>query len=168
MAKLIVLSGDLTGKTLDLIGDRLTLGRLGDNDLRIDDKTVSGHHCVLTFDGQDYIIKDLNSTNGSRVNGRRVVETRLGNGDVVRIGSVELRYESEQRKVSQPLPPPSRGVDLTTITPASLQPTSMTSASPFPRRTNKTSWILNGIIALLVVVALVAIVLAFVKLSKGP
>jgi uncharacterized membrane protein len=44
----------------------------------------------------------------------------------------------------------------------------MTSASPFPRRTNKTSWILNGIIALLVVVALVAIVLAFVKLSKGP
>jgi pSer/pThr/pTyr-binding forkhead associated (FHA) protein len=159
MARLIVQSGDWAGRPFDLIEDRLTVGRSADNNIRVEDKTISSHHATLTFDGNDYVLKDLNSTNGSRVNGRRITEVKLSHGDHVRLGHVELRYESEARKSGQPLPPTARGVDLTTTTPLSVTPVSLTSASPFRRRTNKSHWILNGIIALLVLVAVVGIAL---------
>jgi len=168
MARLVILSGELAGKTFELIDGRITVGRSADNNIRIDDKTVSGHHCILTMEGQDYVLKDLNSTNGSRVNGRRVVEIRLANGDNIRLGDVDLRYESEHRKAVQPLPPPSRGVDLSTVTPPSVPPISMESASPFRQRVNKTSWVLNGIILLLVLIALVALFLVFGKYLLSP
>jgi pSer/pThr/pTyr-binding forkhead associated (FHA) protein len=158
MARLIIQSGEFEGRAFDMLEDRITIGRSADNTIRLEEKTVSSHHATLTLDGTDYILKDLNSTNGSRVNGRRITEVKLSNGDRVRLGHLDLKYESDSRKAGQPLPAATRGVDLTSTTPISVTPTALKSASPFKRRENKTNWILNGVIVVLVVAAIIGIV----------
>jgi pSer/pThr/pTyr-binding forkhead associated (FHA) protein len=157
MARLVIQSGEFEGRAFDMLEPRITIGRSADNTIRLDDKTVSSHHATLTLDGTDYILKDLNSTNGTRVNGRRITETRLANGDRVRLGHLDLKYESDTKRTGQPLPAATRGVDLTT-TPISVTPSVLKSASPFKRRENKTNWILNGVILVLVVAAIIGIV----------
>ena len=76
MPKLQILSGVLEGKVIDLIEERITVGRAVDNTIRLEDGTVSHHHAVLVLDGSDYKLRDLNSTNGTRVNGLRIVESQ--------------------------------------------------------------------------------------------
>src|SRR2546422_2686175 len=112
MAKLMILSGVLEGKAFDLLEERSTIGRAVDNKVRLEDGTISHHHATLANEGSDYVLRDLNSTNGTRVNGIRVVETKLNNGDIIRLGSVEIQFEADAKKSSQPLPPSRTGVDL--------------------------------------------------------
>jgi len=134
MPKLQILSGVLEGKVIDLIEERVTMGRALDNMIRLEDGTVSHHHAMLVFDGSDYKLRDLNSTNGTRVNGMRIVETKLHNGDAVRLGSVEMRFESDVKKSSQPLPPTQVGVDIGQVGAGSAPPPSFGTASPFGRK----------------------------------
>ena len=134
MPKLHILSGVLEGKVYDLMEERITVGRALDNTIRLEDGTVSHHHAILLMDATDYKVRDLNSTNGSRVNGMRIVEAKLHNGDQVRFGSVELRFESDIKKASQPLPPTSTGVDLAQVGAGHAPPPSFGSASPFGRK----------------------------------
>jgi hypothetical protein len=134
MPKLHILSGVLEGKVFDLIEDRITIGRALDNMIRLEDGTVSHHHAVLQVDGNEYKIRDLNSTNGTRVNGMRIVEAKLHHGDQVRLGSVEMRFESDVKKASQPLPPTQTGVDITQVGAGSAPPPSFGTASPFGRK----------------------------------
>lgn len=156
MAKLHVLSGILEGKSFDLIEERITVGRALDNMIRIDDGTVSHHHAMLAQEGGEYKLRDLNSTNGTRVNGLRIVETIIHNGDLIRFGSVEVRYESDVRKASQPLPPPKTGVDMTQVGQGGTPPPAFGSASPFGRKKRGGRGVLQwvmiglGLIALLV------------------
>jgi hypothetical protein len=134
MPKIHILSGVLEGKTIDLIEERIPVGRALDNLIRLEDGTVSHHHATFVSDGTDYKLRDLNSTNGTRVNGLRIVETKLHNGDQVRLGSVEMRYESDAKKSSQPLPPSKTGVDLAELGGPGAPPPTFTSASPFGRK----------------------------------
>lgn len=134
MPKLHILSGVLEGKVIDLIEERTTVGRALDNMVRIEDGTVSHHHALIIQDAMEYKLRDLNSTNGTRVNGMRIVETALHNGDQVRFGSVEMRYESDLKKASQPLPPSQAGVDLSQLGTSSTPPPEFNSASPFGRK----------------------------------
>ena len=76
MPKLHILSGVLEGKVVDLTEERITMGRALDNTIRLEDGTISHHHAMLLLDGPDYKLRDLNSTNGTRVNGMRIVETK--------------------------------------------------------------------------------------------
>jgi hypothetical protein len=145
MAKIHILSGVLEGKVIDLIDERITVGRALDNLIRVDDGTVSHHHAMFLADGNDFKVRDLNSTNGTRVNGLRIVESKLHHGDQVRFGSVEMRYESDVKKASQPLPPTQTGVDLAQVGKGSggTPPPTFTSASPFGRkqRTESKMWL---------------------------
>jgi hypothetical protein len=134
MAKLHVLSGVMEGRTFELIDEKITVGRSLDNMITLEDGTVSHHHAVLVVDNGDYKLRDLNSTNGTRVNGLRVVETRLHNGDQVRFGSVEMRYECDTKKASQPLPPPKVGVDPAEIGKGGSPPPNFGPVSPFGRK----------------------------------
>jgi pSer/pThr/pTyr-binding forkhead associated (FHA) protein len=71
-------------------GPTTTIGRLPDNTIVIDSPAVSGHHvCVFTADGE-FIVEDLQSTNGTFVNGARVSRQVLQHGDVVKVGDHEL------------------------------------------------------------------------------
>lgn len=95
MAKLLL---NLQGQTLaefPIEKDRITLGRRPDNDIHIDNLAVSGHHAeVVRLFGQCFV-EDLDSTNGTFVNGQRVSKQMLKDGDVVLIGKHELRFCAE-------------------------------------------------------------------------
>jgi pSer/pThr/pTyr-binding forkhead associated (FHA) protein len=72
--------------------ERYTVGRLPDNDIRIDNPTVSGHHSLVINILNDSFLEDLNSTNGTYVNGRLIKKHALQNGDVVTVGRHQLRF----------------------------------------------------------------------------
>jgi len=100
MAKLTLSYNGVTLKAFELTGSRVTAGRRSDNDIRLDDPTVSGIHAVFSLqpdpylDGQQRVtLIDFNSTNGIFVNGEKVKQHRLRSGDVIRIGRHELLFE---------------------------------------------------------------------------
>jgi predicted component of type VI protein secretion system len=89
-----VLSEGFTGLTCELKVDKTTVGRLEDNAFQIPEPSVSSHHCELTRRGADLLVKDLNSTNGTFINGEKVAEGVLKPGQILRLGQVEMRLES--------------------------------------------------------------------------
>ena len=88
-----LLVGD--GRRRMLSGDRLVLGRSREADVVLDDPNVSRRHAELRRDGSRWSISDLGSTNGVKVNGRRVERTELDPGDEIVLGTLELRFEVE-------------------------------------------------------------------------
>lgn len=164
MPKIHILSGVLEGKVYDLSEDRVTVGRAMDNMIRLEDGTVSHHHAMFVADGAEYKVRDLNSTNGSRVNGLRVVESRLTHGDQVRIGSVEMRYESDTKRASQPLPPMHTGVDIKDVGTQITPPPTFSSASPFGRKKKTDSKVWRWVMIGLGLVAAVAVIIVIVLL----
>jgi len=134
MPKLHILSGQLEGKVFDLLEERVTVGRAVDNTIRLEDGTVSHHHAMFVLEGDGYKLRDLNSTNGTRVNAMRIAETRLANGDQVRMGSVEMRYMADLKKSSEPLPPSQAGIDVAELGKGGGPPPTFGSASPFGKK----------------------------------
>lgn len=76
--------------------ERYTIGRLSDNDIHIDNLAVSGHHALIINILNDSFLEDLNSTNGTYVNGKLIKKHALADGDVVTVGKHQLRYTSGQ------------------------------------------------------------------------
>ncbi len=77
------------------LGDRpVTVGRAPDCDLVLNDPTVSKHHLELRRQGNDVLLVDLGSTNGTRVNDVGIRERVLADGDEIRLGATVLRYEA--------------------------------------------------------------------------
>src|SRR6266581_7701424 len=100
----LVLTTEAQGKVAYEFAEKLiTIGRALDNMIVIDDPSVSNRHAQLEHIGETYRIKDLDSTNGTRVNGLPVKETALHFEDRIRFGAVEARFEPDVRG-SQPLP----------------------------------------------------------------
>jgi len=102
MAKLQVLNGSLTGQSYELKVDKTTVGRVEDNSFQLAEPSVSSHHCELVLQGDDVLVRDLNSTNGTFINGEKVTETLLKPGQTLRLGQIELRLDD-----GTPLPAPS-------------------------------------------------------------
>jgi len=75
--------------------ERYTVGRLPDNDVRIDNPAVSGHHSLIINILNDSFLEDLNSTNGTYVNGRLIKKHALQHGDIVTIGHHQIRFVDE-------------------------------------------------------------------------
>lgn len=95
MAKLVLLSPGMTGRTHELKGERTTIGRLEDNDFQIFEASVSSHHCEILLKGKDVFVKDLGSTNGTFIAGEKVTETAVKPGQILRLGQVEMRLETD-------------------------------------------------------------------------
>ncbi len=96
MARLLL---NLDGQTLaeyNMTKERYTVGRLPDNDIRIDNAAVSGHHSLIINILNDSFLEDLNSTNGTYVNGKLIKKHALQHGDVVTVGHHQLRYVDDQ------------------------------------------------------------------------
>jgi len=81
---------------VQLLGKRTTIGRTPDNDIRIDADFISRHHAVVLVNGASTILEDLNSTNGSFVNGARISRRALMEGDLVTLGKSEFRFVVKQ------------------------------------------------------------------------
>jgi hypothetical protein len=95
MARLIL---SLDGQVLaeyNMSKERYTVGRLPDNDVRIDNPTVSGHHSVLINILNDSFLEDLNSTNGTLVNGQPIKKHFLRNNDVIELGKYKMKYMAD-------------------------------------------------------------------------
>ena len=75
--------------------DSHTIGRLSDCTVVVSDTNTSRHHARITRSGTGFVVADLNSTNGTFVNGERLLaDHRLEDGDIVTVGSVSLRFEA--------------------------------------------------------------------------
>lgn len=109
MAKLVVLTQSLAGRSYDLATERTTVGRVEDNSFQIEEPSVSSRHCEILLRGSDVVIKDLNSTNGTFINGEKIAEGVLKPGQTLRLGNVELKLDTPgapSAPASSP-PPPS-------------------------------------------------------------
>lgn len=95
-AKLILSMDGLVLKEFPLNKERITIGRKSTNDIHIDNLAVSGNHAVIVTILNDSFLEDLNSTNGTMVNGKQIQKHFLQNGDVIEIGKYKLKYLNEQ------------------------------------------------------------------------
>ncbi|MCA9058809.1 MAG: FHA domain-containing protein, partial [Planctomycetaceae bacterium] len=87
-ATLLVINGPNRGSRFELSsGGIAVIGRSIGSQIRLDDAEVSRQHARLMFDGQGFVLTDLGSVNGTRVNGRSIREYRLRHGDTVSIGT---------------------------------------------------------------------------------
>ena len=110
MARLVLsLDGQIMAE-YNMNKERYTIGRLPDNDIRIDNPAVSGHHSLIINILNDSFLEDLNSTNGTYVNGKLIKKHALQHGDVITVGHHQLRFveddeaqdEFEKTMVIQP------------------------------------------------------------------
>lgn len=164
MAKLVVLTEGFVGTSCELKAERTTVGRVEDNTFQIAEPSVSSHHCEILLRGSDVVVKDLNSTNGTYVNGQPTTEAVLKPGQILRLGKIEIRFEDETapppKKQDHAAPPPG-GVKLT-----ELEQGGRPVGSPFAKKSNKANkiFIYVGIGLGLVIVAF--IVISLTKLTQ--
>ena len=93
--KLTVLFEKLRGKSFELNKDQMSAGRRDSMDICIKDASLSGHHCdFIRTEKGTYILRDNNSTNGTRVNNVPITEQELKNSDIIQLGGVEILYDS--------------------------------------------------------------------------
>ena len=101
MPRLVVLSEGLTGRSHELKAETTSVGRVEDNVFQIPDPSVSSHHCEILLKGGEVVIRDLNSTNGTFINGKQITEAPLKPSQILRLGQVEVRLEGDQPTASQ-------------------------------------------------------------------
>jgi len=170
MARLVLLSEGLTGKTFELKPEVTTVGRVPDNVFQIPEASVSSHHCEIQLRGSDLFVRDLDSTNGTFINGEKIKEGVLKPGQILRLGMVDMRLETgdahaaanaaHQKELLQQTRVIPKGVKLDDL--VGTQPLDVTKTG-FEKKSNKaTKWF----IVLAVVVGLVLVALLFYVLFK--
>jgi pSer/pThr/pTyr-binding forkhead associated (FHA) protein len=171
MAKLVVLSEGLTGRSYELKVEKTTVGRLDDNAFQISEQSVSSHHCEVLLKGSDVVIKDLSSTNGTFINGEKVSEQVLKPGQILRLGQVEMRLEVEgaaaapsKKQMDQQTRVIPRGVKLNEFEQGSG--VKFDKNSPFAKKTNKTNMIFLVVGVILGCVILALLAYAFFKMRE--
>ena len=95
MAKIFVTLDDNLIKVIPLLKERMTLGRRPYNDIVVDNLAVSGEHAALQAIGYEYYIEDLNSTNGTYINGKKIKRQILHAGDSIEIGKYTIKYVND-------------------------------------------------------------------------
>ena len=144
MPKLVVTT-EAQGKIVyEFTEQVVTIGRAPDNMIILEDPSVSSRHAQLERAGDNYRLKDVGSTNGTRVNGVPKTETMLRFDDRIRFGGVESRFESDTQG-SQPLPEQ----DEIHAAPAetSVAPVDFSNASPFQKRSAQRDPVKTAILA---------------------
>jgi pSer/pThr/pTyr-binding forkhead associated (FHA) protein len=172
MAKLVIQNQGMTGRACELQADRTTIGRVEDNTFQIADPSVSSHHCEVHLRGSDIVIRDLNSTNGSFINGNKVEENVLKPGQILRLGQVELKLEVEGMVAAVPSAsstpsgaPVKKQVDATMLMPRGVSmgdlekvgaPPGFDKNTSFSKKSNKTNkyFIIIGIVVAVVIAGL--------------
>ena len=160
--KLIVLSEQFRGKVFELSKDLHTAGRVDARDICIKDPSISSYHADFIKKGATYILRDRNSTNGSKVNNVPVTEdVELKSSDMIQLGNVEMLYDCQEKSSTR---------ELKTMTKIDITSTSTVGTSTLQRletvsqgRSQKKSWVPIVIIALLGLLTLLIIAgIAFV------
>ena len=180
MARLVLLSEGFAGRTYDLNVDKTTVGRVADNAFELPEASVSSHHAEIILRGNDVLIRDLGSTNGTFINGEKISEGVLQPGQILRFGTVEMRLDTgagpaAPSKAGSPagLPKPKQMLDQTRVIPQGVKldelqgtggPPQLGSTTGFEKKSNRGNKIFLTII---ISVALVLIAALFWVLVKG-
>ncbi len=163
MAMLIGMSEGYRGKTYEVKPPKVTIGRTTTNSLTFDHASVSSQHCVIKRENRQFLLKDLESTNGTRVNGREITETALKPKDLVQIGSLEFVFDADEGEIEQK--------DAQSFTQVEDQhsstqvPDTFNSISPFhARKDNRSAWLLVvGLIAGVTVITLIVFLVYLIR-----
>lgn len=156
--QLVVEGGAQSGMLFAIDKPFVTVGRANDNDIVLNDEMVSKHHARIIIQGNNYLIEDLGSSNGTTVNGQQVKSHILSNGDKLYLGQTNLTFNSVvPAGATQPM---AAGVPVPTPPIAPVQ-----AQAPVERKSKKGVWIAVGIVAALMVLAGVAVLL--VLLLRG-
>ncbi len=178
MAKLVVLSEGMTGLAFDLKPDRTTVGRLEDNAVQIPEASVSSHHCEIVMRGAELIVKDLNSTNGTFINGQQITEAGLKSGQILRLGQIELRLEmgggpAAPGSSPAPAPPatPKKTFDKTVAMPqgvkaGELGQSGFQTSATFSKKSNKANRIFIWIGVVFFILVIASIIMAYLAFQK--
>ena len=170
MAKLVVLSEGLTGRSYELKVDKTTIGRVDDNTFPIAEPSVSSHHCEVMLRGNEVMVKDLGSTNGTFINGQKITESVLKPSQILRLGQVELRLESETaasagRKAADQTMVVPQGVKLNDLEQGPRTSGFDTTSKAFSKKSDKANlyFIIFGIVVAVIIVVLLFIVYQSIK-----
>ena len=159
MAKLVVLSAGMTGRTQELKVEKTTIGRVEDNTFQIAEPSVSSHHCEVLLRGNEVVVRDLNSTNGTFINGEKVTERVIKPGQILRLGQIEMRLETDapaapaKKHIDQTMVM-QRGVSLTELEQGARGGGFDTKSAGFSKKDdkgNKIFWIVAAVVGLLIV-----------------
>lgn len=175
MPRLVVLSEGFTGKSYDLKVERTTIGRVEDNSFCIADGSLSSHHAEVILRGEEIIIRDLDSTNGSFVDGEPLepnTDVPIKPGQILRLGEVDIRLEvgaaGEKRESldqTKVIPKPAQGVSLENMVAGPKASTPQTSQF-FKPKGNKANKVFIGIFILLGVAVIGLLIFAFLLMGK--
>jgi len=135
MAKLIIELPDSPATTFELEAETITIGRLPESTIQIEDPSVSSNHAEIIFSGGNHTLTDLGSTNGTRHNGSPVTSVILRDGDTIRFGKISATFQSKEAGDVIPLPETSELEAVVADT--SSKPTGFSNASPFQRQAQK-------------------------------
>ncbi len=163
MAKLVVLSESQKGLAHELKVERTTIGRVEDNTFPIPEASISSHHCEILLKGNEVVVRDLNSTNGTFINGDRVTESVLKPGQTLRLGQIELKLDG-------PAPAGKKPLDATMVIPQGVKRDEIGKAggsvaigekSGFHKKSNKLNKIffVGGAVVLLIIIGLIVFAL---------
>lgn len=97
MPKVIISIDDVVIKEVEITKDKTSVGRRPYNDIVIDNLAVSGEHAAFHRSGAEVVLEDLNSTNGTYVNGKAVKKVALKNGDSIEVGKYKIKFEADQQ-----------------------------------------------------------------------
>jgi len=172
MAKLVVLSEGFTGLTCELKADKTTVGRLEDNSFQVAEPSISSHHCELTQRGAELLVKDLNSTNGTFINGEKVAEAVLKPGQILRLGQVEMRFESGAAAAAAASAASKKPLEKTMVIGIKAQdldqgarPVNFEANAAFSKKSNKANKIFIVIGIALGILIIACVIIAFNKMQ---
>lgn len=110
MAKLLLKFESAFIKEVNIDKPAISVGRKPDNDIVLEHPTVSGHHCKIYSAGDSYFVEDLNSTNGTYVNGKKIIKAGLKNNDSVGLIKYSLLFKDDSKNAApgQPAAAPAQ------------------------------------------------------------
>ncbi len=169
MAKLVVLTEGFKDRSHELTAERTTVGRVEDNAFPIPEPSVSSHHCEVLLRGGEVRVKDLNSTNGTFIDGQPVTESALKPGQILRLGKVDLKLEGAAPPASKKAPDQTmvvpRGVSLNELEQGPKAVGFDTAGKGFSKKSNRANRLFFVVVALVMLVILS--VLAYVIYTQS-
>lgn len=155
MPKLLVSLPETGDVTHELTDAEITVGRVSENSLQIEDISVSSFHATLTLDESgDYVLRDIGSTNGTELNGKEIereTDHKLQDGDKIVFGKILASYTSENPAEARPLPEAEEVSAV--VASSSKRPADFANASPFQKKKKKK----DPVGMVLIVVAVLAV-----------
>lgn len=160
MAKLTVLTEGFTDRSFEVKPEKTSVGRLEENAICIPEASVSSNHCEVWLKGDDIIVKDLGSTNGSFINELQLAadkEATLRPGQILRLGQVQLRFETGKKQTE---------ATRQTVKLGDSGTASAVGATAFSKKSNKANKVFLAVGGLLLVIIIGALVFAFLHLGS--